>query len=155
MNLCIAIMNFKKIKPCKRMSLRAMTLCWSRWSPRRMCSFLSGSDVAFRSTCTLFSYYYKNWRALARNSVIKLQSLHFAAWVITVPNLLLKQVYSCLLHCRLQSAPLQLLGWLWSRVWWGRVREATRALTEENSSQVNATWGTSLCYQTFPLTTGA
>lgn len=42
------------------MSLRAMTLCWSRWSPQRMCSFLSESDVAFRSTCTLFSYYYKN-----------------------------------------------------------------------------------------------
>ena len=37
-------------------------------------------------------------------------SLHFTAQVITVTNLLLKQVYRSLVRCRLHSDQLELLG---------------------------------------------
>lgn len=79
------------------MLLRTTTPCWSHTDPLT-CPSLPGTYAAFSPTYTLFSYYYRNW-VIAPNSIVKLQLRYFIAWVITVPNWFLRQMYTMLSQC--------------------------------------------------------
>lgn len=82
-------------------------------------SSLPGTYAAYSPMWTLFSYDHKNWRAMGPNSVIKLQHLHFIAWVIAIPNLLLKQMHITLLQCAVCKVTCcARLGWLLSLCYW-------------------------------------